>query len=154
MKLQDQHPFDSAILGLDNLYCTVGADSFFINSPCIRATDKTITIGKKYHLVDCPEGTFVKISDVQLLDGYYKEGIVHLFVEDIRAKRVLTIDLCIECLEKHCTWLLINSDYFNDEMNAVAIKSHCEKCTESKTKPTTDDNPKQSSDYDLLEFEL
>lgn len=35
MTLQDYFPFDSAVLGLENLYSEVGEDSFFVNSNCV-----------------------------------------------------------------------------------------------------------------------
>ena len=35
MKLQNLHPIDSTILGLDNVYHTIGAYSHYINSECI-----------------------------------------------------------------------------------------------------------------------
>jgi hypothetical protein len=78
MKLQDLHPFDETILGLNGIYHTIGDSSYFINSPCILAANKIITKGKTYILVDNPKGTGIKMSDVKLLDAYYKDGLVYL----------------------------------------------------------------------------
>ena len=47
MKLQDLHPIDSTILGLDNVYHTIGAYSHYINSECIQTPQKIITKGKR-----------------------------------------------------------------------------------------------------------
>jgi hypothetical protein len=118
MKLQDLYPFDSAIAGLNNVYCTIGNDSFFINSECILATDQIITIGKEYILFDNPKGTGIKVFDVKLLDGYYKAGIVYLFVQDINSQRIYNIENCIEFAENECTWMLVDLDYFIDKSNA------------------------------------
>jgi hypothetical protein len=128
MKLQDLHPYDSTILGLNNLYCTVGDDGFYVNSPCILAPDKTITTGKTYILVDTSTGTGVKMYSVKLLDGYFEDGVINLIVQDIISQRIFTIDHCIECAEKQCTWVLVDLDYFIDRINAGINKSYCGKC--------------------------
>ena len=47
MTLQDIFPYDSTILGLENLYMVDSEGNFFINSPCIMATDKTICTGNQ-----------------------------------------------------------------------------------------------------------
>jgi hypothetical protein len=128
MKLQDKYLYDSAIVGLNNLYCTVGADSFYINSPCILAYDKTISTGKTYILVNYPKGTGIKMSDVKLLDGYFEDGVINLIVQDIISQRIFAIDQCIECAEKQCTWVLVDLDYFIDRINAGINKSCYGKC--------------------------
>jgi hypothetical protein len=127
MKAQDLNPFDAAIVGLNGIFHTVGTDSFFINSECILATDQIITIGKTYILFYNPKGTGIKVFDVKLLDGYYKEGNVHLFVQDVNSHRIYTIENCIECADNECTWMLVDLDYFIDRINANN-KSSCGKC--------------------------
>ena len=126
MKLQDLHPFDSAIVGLNGIFSTVGTDSFFINSECILATDQIITIGKEYILVNTPTEAGVKMTDVILLDVYYEEGVIHMIVQNIMTQRIFTIDHCIECAENE--WMLVDLDYFLDRIKAENNKSHCGKC--------------------------
>lgn len=86
MKAQDRFPFDSTILGLNGIYHTIGSDSFFINSECILATDKIITIGKEYIIFGSPTETGSKMLDVTLVDCYFAEGIVYLIVQDLRSQ--------------------------------------------------------------------
>jgi len=52
MKLQDRYPYDSAIVGLNNLYIVDYKGDFYINSPCIMVINKTIITGRTYLLVD------------------------------------------------------------------------------------------------------
>jgi hypothetical protein len=48
MKLQDLHPIDSALIGLNNFYHVIGDNGFYINSDCIMTPRKIITKGKQY----------------------------------------------------------------------------------------------------------
>ena len=155
MKAQDQFSFDETILGLDNIYFPVGDDSYFVNCPNILSTNKVITIGKKYILLFNPKGTGVVMTDVIFLDAYYFEGVIYLIVQEITSQITSTIDLNIEYPEKPNKWLLIDSNYFFDEMNAMAIKSYCSgNCDDSDKKSKTECKPCQSHDDDLLDFEF
>ena len=151
MRIHDRYPYDSAILGLNGTYQTIGCDSFYINSDCILATDKTISIGKEYIIFDSPTETRNKMLDVTLIDCYYFEGIIHLIVRDIRSQRVFTIDHCLECPEIDCTWILVDLDYFIDRMDAQAIRQYCGNCDE---KPSDENKHQNRHDDDLLEFEF
>jgi hypothetical protein len=151
MKAQDRFPYDSTILGLDNLYYTVGNDSFYIKSNCIASTGNLITIGKEYIIFDRPTESGIKMSEVILLDCYYYEGIIHLIVQDVRSKRVFTISQCLECPENDCTWLLVDLNYFIDRMDDRAINDYCQ-CGTNKKQPIG--NGKIKADDDLLEFEF
>jgi hypothetical protein len=97
MKAQDLYPIDSTIVGLNNVFHAVGDDSFYINSPCLMVHKKIVSKKKHYILFYNPKGTGLTMIDIILLDGYYKEGIVHLFVQDINSKRIFIIDQCMEC---------------------------------------------------------
>jgi hypothetical protein len=57
MKLQDLHPIDSTILGLDNVYHKIGEHSYYINSERIQTPKKIITKSKQYLLASTsPQG--------------------------------------------------------------------------------------------------
>lgn len=87
MKLQDLHPYDKTIVGLNNLYIIDYEGNFYINSPCIMATDKTICTGRTYLLVYYHRATGVNITDVRLIDVYYDEGVINLTVQDIISQK-------------------------------------------------------------------
>jgi hypothetical protein len=152
MRAQDKHPYDSAILGLNNVYQTIGFDSFYINSDCILATDKTITIEKEYIIFNNPPETGIKMSDVNLVDVYYYQGFINLIVQDIRSQEVYSLDHLIKCPEEACKWVLVDLDYFLDKMNANAIRQYC-KCDEAK-KETVPEKSHKLEQEDLLEFDF
>ena|SRR5664280_843276 len=152
MKLQDLHPIDSTILGLDNVYHKIGEHSHFINSECIQTAHKIITQGKQYIIASTlPQGSDAIVHKVKLLDAYFNKGYVYLFVMDLQTDRVSIVDLFIECPEDKCTWLLYDIKDFNKLKDYQAVKSYCGKVDDAKKKPL--DNCKTNkTDNDLMEF--
>ena len=152
MKLQDLHPYDSFIVGINNIYYIDYESNFYINSPCIMATDKTIITGRTYLLVYNHGGTSVNMTDVRLIDVYYDEGVVNLIVQDIISQKTFCLNQYIKCPQNLCKWILIDLNYYIDKMNAIAIQSYCGKCPDAKNKPVAEIKPRQNHD-DLLEFD-
>ena len=153
MKLQDLHPIDSTLLGLDNVYHPIGAYSHYVNSEQIQIPHKIITKGKRYVIASIsPHGSDAIVHKIRLLDVYYNKGLVYLFVMDLNSERVYIVDLCLECPEDKCTWLLYDLKDFNKLKDYQAIKSYCGKGDDAKKKPL--DNCKTNiNDNDLLEFD-
>ena len=153
MKLQDLHPIDSTIHGLDNVYHTIGAYSHYINSECIQTPHKIISKGKQYIIASTtPKCSDTIVQQVKLLDAYYSKCYVYLFVMDLQTDRVSIVDLFIECPEDKCTWLLYELKDFNKLKDYQAVKSYCGKVDDAKKKPL--DNCKTNiTDNDLLEFD-
>ena len=108
MKLQDRYPYDSAIVGLNNLYIVDYKGDFYINTPCIMATDKTITTGRTYLLVYYHKGTGVNMTDVRLIDVYFDEGVINLIVQEIISQKTFCLNQYIECPQNPCKWILID----------------------------------------------
>ena len=153
MKAQTLHPYDSAILGLENLYRVNYNGDFFINAPFILVTDKTLSTGRTYQLVYYHRGTDFKMTDVELIDVYFDEGVINLIVQDIISQKTFRISQYIKCPQNICKWFLIDFDFFIDEMNAKAIQSYCGKCDNIKMKHVAQRYCKNSTD-DLLDFEF
>jgi hypothetical protein len=153
MKLQDLHPYDSFIVGINKIYYIDYEGNFYINSPCIMATDKTIITGRTYLLGYNHRGTEFKITDVELIDVYYDEGVINLIVHDIISQKTFCLNQYIKCPQNLCKWILIDFDFFIDEMNTKTIRSYCKKCDTNKQKPSAVINPRKLND-DLLEFEF
>jgi hypothetical protein len=128
MKAQDLFDYDSAILGLNQLYSEVGENSFFINSDCILVANKVVTVGKTYILFEYPYGKCINVTDVQLLDVYYSEDAVHMIVQGITSLLVFTIVLHVDGGEINCTSMFVDMDYFIDQLNLKAIKQYCGNC--------------------------
>lgn len=51
MKLQDQHPYDSFIVGINNIYFVDYKCDFHINAKFILAPNKTISTGNTFVLI-------------------------------------------------------------------------------------------------------
>jgi hypothetical protein len=112
MKLQDYYPFDSAIVGLENIYCTVGEDAFFVNSSCILADDKYIKKGETYLLFGSKLECGNDLSWVILLDAFFQYGYINLIVLDKYTQEARTIYHSISTEEYECSWRLIDTSYF------------------------------------------
>lgn len=155
MKPQDryQYQYDPTITAPKIIFQQIGSNAFYVNSNCILATKKIITIGKEYAVVDNTSGTKVKMREVILVDCYYKNGIIHLIVRDIRTQRVFTLDHALEYPENECSWVLIDINYFIDRMNTKAVQSYCGCCNDPKRKSNSEISHKSNHD-DLLEFEF
>lgn len=154
MREQDKFPYDSTILGLDNTYMVNYNGDFYINAPFILVTNKTLSTGKTYVLVDNHKGTGVRMTDVILLDVYYYERVIHLILQDILSHRTFTIEQQIECTEIYCTWILIDLNYFIDKMNANALRKYCVKCHDSDVSSIDSSKSKQNHDDDLQDFDF
>jgi hypothetical protein len=112
MKLQDYFPFDSAIVGLDQIYCTVGEDAFFVNCPAIISDDKYIKRGETYLLFGSPLECGSDMSWVILVDAFYSYGYINLIVFDKNTHDSRTISHSITSKENQCSWRLININFF------------------------------------------
>jgi hypothetical protein len=126
--MQDFFNYDSAILGLNHLYTVVGEDSFFINSDCILAANKVVTVGKTYILFDYQSGKCSKMTEVRLCDVYYHEDAVHMIVQGIISEHIFTIVLNVDEDEVYCTSMVVDLDYFIDQLNMKAVKQYCGNC--------------------------
>ena len=152
MKAQSNFKYDNAIVGLNNLYRVNYTGDFYINAPFILVTNKTISTGLTYVLVDSQKGAGVRMTDVILLDVYFYERVIHLILQDILSYKTFTIGQQIECTEIDCTWILIDLNYFIDKMNANAIRKYCVKCHDHDVDSINNSKSKQNHADDLLEF--
>ena len=154
MKQQEQTTYDPTIIAPYTVFRQIDSNQFFVNSLCIFAIKKIITIGKEYIVVDNTKASGVEITKVKLVDCYYRKGILHLTVRDIRSQIVFTLDHNIEFPENDCTWLLIDIDYFKDRENLEAIQAYCECDIDSKNKNDIGISHKPKHEDNLLEFEF
>jgi len=151
MKIQDFFPFDSAVIGLRNLYSEAGDDSFFTNTSCVIAKDKILTKGKHYLIFDVATKNGLTITEIVLIDLFFYEAYIHLISEDINTQRLSIISFCLECPKTNCMKFLVDKDYFIDRMDANAVQDYCG-CENNKQKPIRESKTKITDD--LLEFDL
>lgn len=153
MRLQDYFQYDSAIWGLNNIYIPIGDSSLYINVPFILTTNKLITNGKQYILVFNSPEEGIKNYNVELVDGYFKDSIIHLFVQDVISHRIFTINQYIQCTKSQCSWVLYDMEHYDKKCDYKAVTTYCEKCDDKKKKPVANSNLKKLND-DLLDFEF
>lgn len=153
MKLQDLHPYDSAIVGLNNVYRVDYKGDFFINAPFIMSPNKKVSTGSTYVLIYSPNNKNRKVYLVGLLDAYYDDGFINLIVQDIVSKETFTIDQQMKCSGDHYEWVLIDFDYLVEALNSEVIKSYCGSCKNAKKKSVAETNPRKLKD-DMLEFDI
>ena len=142
MKLQDLHPYDSFIVGINNIYFIDYQGDFHINAPFIIAAKKIISTGNTYVLMYPNNRRNCSVHPVRLLDVYYSEGIITLVLQDIFSQETFTIDQQMKCTRGHYKWILSDLDFFYDKMNANLIKSYCGKCSITQTKSVTEEKSK------------
>lgn len=128
MKLQDQFPYDSTILGLENLYIVDYAGNFLINSPAILTPGKTVVRNNTYLLIESLEGKNGKMYPVTFMDAYYKDGFSYLFVQDLLTNEIFSIDICLECTENQNKWVLVDMNCLNKLFDYLTLKSYCGNC--------------------------
>lgn len=156
MKLQDQFPYDEALLGLNNVYHVSGDNGHFINSESIQTQEKIITNGQQYLIASTlPSNSKPIVHKIKLIDAYYLNGNIHLFVVDIKTERIYVVDICVECPESKCTWVIFELGDQEKLLDYLAIKSYCQRCdySEDSTNTIGESHPQHSHD-DLLEFEF
>jgi len=136
-RFQDLYPYDAFILGIENLYYTVGDDGFFINSKCICTPNYIVAIGKNYVLKDNYSRAIIELIDV-----YYRDGIVHIIVRDILKKCIKVVKCPIPEEKVHeCPWKLLDMEYIAD--------NHLVKTNDNSLTNTV-----KKMNYDLLEFDF
>jgi hypothetical protein len=153
MKQQDLHPYDSYIVGINNIYYIDYQGNFHINAPFIIAANKTISSGNTYILLYPNKRRNCIVHQVRLQDAYYSEGIINLVLQDIISQETFTIDQQMKCTRDHYKWILMDVDDLI-ELNSDIIKSYCEKCSNTEMKTPAEYKSNQNHDDDLLEFEF
>ena len=151
MKLQDRYPYDSAIVGLNNLYRVDYKGNFLINVPFIIARSKKISTGSTFVLIYSRNNKKYFVHPVRLMDAYYTEGIINLVLQDIMSQETFAIDQKVECTGDHFKWVLIDFDFLVEELNTEIIKSYCGSCKNAKENSFADSNHRKLND-DLLKF--
>lgn len=120
MKLQDQYPYDSALWGLENLYSTVGHDSFYINYSCVIAKDHTLTTGHTYMLIHHSKDGQVTTQLVRLVDVYCDNININLVLCNVYKDDRINIQLNVRNRNYQCPWMLLDESSLQAVMDKVA----------------------------------
>jgi len=134
MKMQDLHPIDSAIIGLNDIYHIVGDNGHFINSPSIVANNKIVRTGSTYLLSISPCTPDINLVAVQLKDVYFDAGYIHLLLINILNGKTFEVNTIVRPTQDCCEWKLIDLNYLSKIINKHQNRGN--------------------KDYSLLEFEF
>ena len=110
MKLQDFFPFHETIVGLDGIYHTT-PDGFFVNSSCIQSEYGIIKLNQLFLLQIFDEDLSNDIELVRLLDVFYYEGDVCLYLLDIVTQQTKIITHRIDKGYLDINWKLIEINF-------------------------------------------
>lgn len=113
MKIQDMHPIDSTIPGLNNIYLAIGEDTHYINSPCIVAKNKIVRTGSTYLLSMTHDTPDINIFAVQLKDVSFNSGYVYLLLINLLTGRIFDVSHIVRPTEGDCEWKLIDLTYLS-----------------------------------------
>jgi hypothetical protein len=116
-------------------------------------TNKIVTNGKQYILVFNSPEEGIKNYNVELVDGYFKDRIIHLFVQDVITHRIFTIDQYILYTKNQCSWMLYDMEHYDKKCDNKSVVTHCEKYYDKKKRPVINTNPNKLNE-DLLDFEF
>jgi len=94
MKLQDFFPYHSTIVGLEGIF-TPTPDGFFVNSSCVLSENGIIKPNQLFLFQNFEEGSSDDIQLLRLMDVFYHEGNVNLYVMDMVSKETKILSHCI-----------------------------------------------------------
>lgn len=123
MKLQDLYRYDSAVWGMDNIYQTIGNDSFFINSSCIVSRKRTITTGETYLLIGNTPKANIDVTVAKLVDVYCDNVFINIILLNVLQQSPITIQLNVR--ENHCPYLLMDVSFINKEIERFIVQRYC-----------------------------
>jgi hypothetical protein len=121
-KLQDLFPFHSTLAGLNGVFvANIDNESFYINTPCIVAFDKTIIKDETYLLIDL-ETDEIEQYRVKFLDAFYKDGSAYFLVLDVSTDKKRVINQFLDPHTYNCPWFLIDLNYLHS--TPISAKNH------------------------------
>ena len=120
-KLQDLFPFHSTLVGLNGVYVTSDdGKSFYVNTPCIVASNKTIIKDETYLLIDLEiDDPQIEEYRVKLPDAFYYDGSVNLLVQDIETIKKRVVTQFLERPMDICPWFLFDLDYLHKTLKSA-----------------------------------
>ncbi len=126
---------------------------FFLNSACVLSTNQIISIGKSYILIESINGNHIDVSDVQLTEVLYFEELVAIYVDDEMSQKMFLVDLEDDFKNWYTKWMLVDIDFFIDEIREKEVKAYCRK-DKFLQDEFTDYNQFSDINSDLVEFDF
>lgn len=124
MKRQDLYPYDSAIVGLQDLYIDMGNDAFYVNSANIIAQDKVVSVGRSYLLIANRKDDLL-VEWVTLVDVFYDNVLLHILLHSKETGKQITIVHDLKGQHTRKRWLLIDWQYLQAEIDRAEVMKYC-----------------------------
>ena len=118
-KLQDMFPFNSTEAGLNGVY--VASDegkSFYINTPCIVTSNKTITKETNYVLDLETNDHHIKEFNAKVLDAFFTDGSVYILIQDLLTNKKRIISQFLDRPLDKCPWFLFDLEYLHKTLKS------------------------------------
>ncbi len=120
MKLQDLFPFDSSEPH-GTFYANVGNYSYIIFSNSVKAIHHQLWRNKTY-LLKWSDGN---VQEVSLLNAIQdKNNTISLILLDVKSRK--KFKLTIPEPQEDCTWVLIDLDYLQEQVEHLIKLAYCE----------------------------
>lgn len=106
--IQDNHPFDSALMGLNDQYIYYGNGEFYVNTPYVKTQDKKLENGHYYLLTNFNVDEEKETEVVKLVDVFsnsYK--VVNILLANLEKNKTIQLVVDFECLDK-ANWMLMD----------------------------------------------
>lgn len=156
MKLQDQNLFGETLFGLMGFYHSSDERGHVINSENIQTREKIIIKGQDYLIASTLISNSKPIvHQITILDAQHLDGNVYLFVTDKITSRVYVVNVCLECPNNKCPWVIFEANDKKRLLDYLAVKSYCQEsnCSKDNCHNSVEDHPQYIQD-DLLEFDF
>ena len=114
VKTDSQHKFRTYIT--DNFHQLEG--SFYINSECIFCENKLVNVLEIYDLLDfLDDGSMgFNLHDVKFYHAVLKGDTLKIIVKDVDSRKLMHRTHCLTDSTIPCDWLLIEKDYFTEDL--------------------------------------
>jgi hypothetical protein len=110
MTLQDFSPYHSTIVGLEGIYHPT-EDGYFINSSCILSEFSIIKPNQVFLLQNLEDSNNSELEIVRLLEVFYHEGDVCLYLMDLVSQNTKIIKHCLSNGYIDNNWKLIEISF-------------------------------------------
>jgi hypothetical protein len=116
MKQNDNNAEDTITIGDYASFSKIDDKHYFLMSVSITAPNQIIEIGKSYLICDCPTGSYIDVYDAKLLEVFNYEELVILILETEMSRKMFLIDLFDDYDNFYTSWMLLDIDFFLDEI--------------------------------------
>ena len=122
--MQNNFQNDSAMPTPKDKYCTIGDDSFKVNSPCIMTTDQTLTKGQPYLLISGISSDGLYHSVVRFIDCSFSD-VLNIIVKDVHAELLMKIQIDFNVPKSKCTWMLVDASNLQSIVDHLSVYDYC-----------------------------